>query len=809
MRFRKSFIFVWLTFLFIGPAFAKMPDAYKDRYEFFLEESYSSFRPHDVSENAKDHEDYLYYLVEKGLRNDALYRAYGDRYGASLQAARDVIDLVLLRVEANETKFEGDKDKLSETNRRLEKALQSALDRGGPQTLLVQEATRIYSRALDCRAGPLTSLLADHHDGLQLGVDELDYGACKSLWQQLINTFGPVDILALVGVRRLNLRPEVKLALMERAQRNVIGSPGVDGETKAAFSYLYLSQLYRAGLNELLLDEYEQLPGKIRFAMLAVKPETRNVESDGVRLEVDDRGSAMPFAIAAAYHDRGDDQAARSLLKKIGELNDRPEKSKDNSVEYEREENLFQLGDLLAYSIDPDGSDTFERMIGDGNTGWYWAAANAEPIWIKLSVRVASEDGYLDIARELSSDPFENRRFGGDYREAEFSDKHLTRRVEYFRQLIGQHDGELRAVLGKMLPTAQKRIVGPQSVAERLQETPALGYREHALERAPRDAQVSGKEKAPADEVSVVEKYHLPLPEYSIVRSEERNGEVVVIYSSQDLDSVGEVSSGGYWILHSTNGGLDWGGPYYTGLQLYAPYVVLPESDLSLFGDGMLKIEVERRELDKSSITFPPVGLRAKNIQKNLYITIKWQDLKRDSDGDGLTDFAEYKLLLDPGNPDSDGDSIDDGHDALPNVPFARSSERSPLMAAILKETLGFERAAIITGLGNGTGDLPGFLRQDDFVTLGNQNTLFVLGDKKDFSGLNPPSRMMVFSADEYNQMGDRMGILYPVSFSPLFVNKSGDKAVVQWSASWTGGKLILHKKGDKWIAETVSQWVT
>jgi hypothetical protein len=51
---------------------------------------------------------------------------------------------------------------------------------------------------------------------------------------------------------------------------------------------------------------------------------------------------------------------------------------------------------------------------------------------------------------------------------------------------------------------------------------------------------------------------------------------------------------------------------------------------------------------------------------------IELADLRRDSDGDGLTDVMEEQLYLDPHNPDMDCDGIPDGADAAPNANPAR-----------------------------------------------------------------------------------------------------------------------------------------
>src|SRR4030095_8395640 len=47
---------------------------------------------------------------------------------------------------------------------------------------------------------------------------------------------------------------------------------------------------------------------------------------------------------------------------------------------------------------------------------------------------------------------------------------------------------------------------------------------------------------------------------------------------------------------------------------------------------------------------------------------VAWADLARDTDGDGLTDLLEERIVTDPNAADTDGDGILDGRDPLPQV---------------------------------------------------------------------------------------------------------------------------------------------
>src|SRR3989442_9842283 len=95
-----------------------------------------------------------------------------------------------------------------------------------------------------------------------------------------------------------------------------------------------------------------------------------------------------------------------------------------------------------------------------------------------------------------------------------------------------------------------------------------------------------------------------------------------------------------------------------------------------LAGDH-LQVEVKVEELDPASITFPPVGLRAKRVQEGLLLQIPFADLERDSDADGLTDLAEERLVPDPQSPHTDGDRLPDGNDSLPQVPWTAAMDDS------------------------------------------------------------------------------------------------------------------------------------
>jgi hypothetical protein len=156
-----------------------------------------------------------------------------------------------------------------------------------------------------------------------------------------------------------------------------------------------------------------------------------------------------------------------------------------------------------------------------------------------------------------------------------------------------------------------------------------------------------------------------------------------------------------------------------------------------------------RRELDTSSITFPPIGLRAKREQEGL-LQIPFADLERDSDAKGLTDLAEERLVTDPLNPDTDGDGLLDGNDSLPQVPWtAVMDDGATALGAVLGRISGMKSMAIIHEIPAPGDKLDDFMARARRATLTGERTTFMVADRQDFRSLLTTRRTVVLTADE------------------------------------------------------------
>jgi hypothetical protein len=299
---------------------------------------------------------------------------------------------------------------------------------------------------------------------------------------------------------------------------------------------------------------------------------------------------------------------------------------------------------------------------------------------------------------------------------------------------------------------------------------------------------------------------HIP-PGWFPIRLEQTGEEVTGVAVSQSLDPSGEVGRGAYWVLHSCDGGRSWDQPLYTGLRENAPYAVLPESKLPLAHGDHLEVEVDLREIDPDSITFPPVALRVKREEHGLYLELPWETLRRDSDGDGVTDLVEERIATDPFDADSDGDGIADGKDGLPLVALTAGgqSAESEVLAALLR---GFETGAgaLVVGLPSTAEERNACVVRASVVGDG---ALFLVGDRRLFAPIDINRRVIVLTRDEMDAYEKKFGPTYAADLSFMIVRHDGQKALVVLNESWKEDVFELTKTKDGWSVKVVGGWIS
>lgn len=305
------------------------------------------------------------------------------------------------------------------------------------------------------------------------------------------------------------------------------------------------------------------------------------------------------------------------------------------------------------------------------------------------------------------------------------------------------------------------------------------------------------------------------LEAFKVVRYSASGDLTAAISLSQLVDPTGEVSGGGYWLHLSSDHGHTWRPPLYLGFEQYVPYVVLARSKLPLIRGRMLQVEVEVREIDLSRIMFPPIAVPTRRYARDLYIELSLDDVERDSDGDGLTDLLEEKLGTNPFDPDTDHDGLRDDIDPLPQAsrtgpPVADSD----VVRMTLEAVFGYDKAAIHTGGPIApTDSLPSLLGSLTMSTAGHKahsapSVLFIEGDPAFFQGLTLPGRVIVMTPEQVRVIRAKYGLFYPIQLYIMF-NHARTKAVVIWSASWTGGTLRFEKSDGRWLPPAQDGWIT
>jgi hypothetical protein len=300
----------------------------------------------------------------------------------------------------------------------------------------------------------------------------------------------------------------------------------------------------------------------------------------------------------------------------------------------------------------------------------------------------------------------------------------------------------------------------------------------------------------------------LTLPKgYWAIRVERKAKDVWVVGVSQNLDPTGEATPGGYWLLHSQNGGEDWDAPIYTGLRALQPYVVTSTSALELVKGDKVTMEVQVHELNLASLTFPPVGLRYKREATGLYVEASLKELRRDSDGDGLTDLVEERMLTDPHSADTDHDGLKDGEDPFPTVPTAKGEPpaKAELLTEVLSQVL-HDPHPQANVVGNGKS----FLEQVGGrpAPIAKGHVVFIKGKRSDFVGVLSSSHVIVLTEEEVARVSKERGLLYPLELD-IVINEAGTEAQINWSLQWEGGSYDAHRENGAWVLVATGSWVT
>lgn len=634
----------------------------------------------------------------------------------------------------------------------------------------------------------------------------------------------PCDEFVLVYVRDHEMSPmawwkvrsllqDLPGALQIAAARAYLGSfrnataAGATNEPFLHAFHTYIEALADVGLSRAIVEELAGLPDELRQTVLFHAP-AGSVEVGGYEVATREQATEL-FETARsqwlmALVDVGQrDEAQRWLpefkLPAAGSL------ASKEGREYADESRVFagegvDLAEYLRQIVrGPTRDDPFDLFVGNGASGLLWGPANSSPIAGRVAAGFMQAAGYPDLAR----DQVDNLCARDDY-------LHEPRTWE-------ARADELPSEIQRGLVDARRMIAESRAKESSCNEN-AAPLERTALRRVYREVPVPIDERIPEGQADTVpESAAVPealLPKgIELVRSE-RSGDVLAGVSlSQDVDPVGEIGGGGYWFHMSADGGKTWQRPLYLGFQQYQPYVVATSSRVPLITGDKLNLEVQIQELDEGSITFPPIGLTMKREARDLYLEIPLEEIQRDSDGDTLTDWLEEKLRTDPMKADTDSDGLEDAWDDLPQVSaLGKMHPDAEIVLELLENILGYDAMAVTEAVRReGADSLEDYLKSLGGQRRAKQTSRFVFikADPAYFSGLMVPQATIVLSERDIAYLETRFGVLFPLRFPSIWVNRTNSRAVVKWSASWVGGTFEFKKIGGRWKAEVVSQWIT
>lgn len=465
----------------------------------------------------------------------------------------------------------------------------------------------------------------------------------------------------------------------------------------------------------------------------------------------------------------------------------------DDVVEFLQEYMVPTMSARDVYDVfvtgSPGPSLSMERSGPGGATdGWLWSFRASSPDVRTLAAAYVEARGYATL---------------GDFLRT-------LRRPTYAHNNVALelNSPEFELVLDSIARPTEQQVAATESDAASIsrlnvfvEETMPAEYRREGDPRA-------RLHRPPPGELSY------PVEPWQIVRWEREDELVRIIYQSTELDPAGEISGGGYWFAESPDGGITWDGPLYLGLQQYFPYVVLPQSSMPLVENDRLQIAVAVRALDPNSISFPPVGVSILREEEGVYISAPLQDLRRDQDGDGLTDIYEHRIGLDMRNADSDGDGLPDALDGLPLTAFNPDKiEDAEIARIMLEPIIGHEANALMVPLtpdSQSLGEMLEAMARAAEAPNETRSTLILRGDPSLFSGLASRSRIIIYNDEMIERISPEYGVFYPVGFPTVLPNHDRSQLYVIWSAGWAGGEFYIYRNAQgEFEVEVTSSWVT
>ena len=251
------------------------------------------------------------------------------------------------------------------------------------------------------------------------------------------------------------------------------------------------------------------------------------------------------------------------------------------------------------------------------------------------------------------------------------------------------------------------------------------------------------------------------------VYKQERHGDTVaLLYMDRDFGNDG-------WSIGLSFDNENTWHYYYIGLNQAKPMFLKWYSNLPLIDkDGNLQIEaclLRRYDERRNDCLIEKYQL----VKDGLLITINQETLRKDSDGDGLTDIVEYKWHTNPNNSDTDNDGVTDNLDLNPRFSSHRT-EQTPLFEMAINRD--YNRPFLNSPEGK---VIPFSAQEEIHYATDSTETVMVMTDDPNLIGIQSKLKRIVFiTSEEYKKFFGRFDDgLQRYYVTPLFKIDSGTNA--------------------------------
>jgi hypothetical protein len=562
-----------------------------------------------------------------------------------------------------------------------------------------------------------------------------------------------------------------------------------DRPALAAWLYgRYAKLLFETGLTDRALALLDGLPEDVRRRALVREAGRFTAHVDGlpVVIRTERRDESLKLALAAAYALAGRTSEAEALLAGHGSLeatrrvagctwraNQRADPDCMNipyDVQRDSDVHLLLLDHLLHHPDD----DPY--LLAEAFLGYF----DQSPIGAttELRCRVFSEAQFAHLcnaARASRLRTILDEHGDGQDRSAQraaLAALPLPGLAEARATIAAELEGVLAANAD-----VEERMIRPASI--RTVEAAPAPFEERPLPAAFRGSRPRAVALPP--DIGA-------LPEGFVPVRFERSGQRAAMISASHLyDPTDEVSKGAYWLHLSRDGGGHWERPLYTGIADRFPYVVPPTSRMPMLNGNGVDLEVEVDEIDTADIRFYSPSPRSRRRAAGLYLHIPFAELARDGDGDGISDIAAHRLLLD--RPRAAG-----------APPFVIGSDPDPGCTEPTTDRLA--AVAVLEQVAERMPELRDEARWAD-------RPRFIEGYAGDFRCLRTNRPTIVYDRRDIAELERFRPKVRIVSIRPFVFNRARDRGHVGWSGHGWGTVSRIRLVNGRWLFDPMASWVS